>query len=38
MNFFFFGGGGGKMGKNFFLKEIFLGVNFRDQVLEERFL
>ena len=32
------GGGGGKMGNNYFLKQIFLGENFRDQVLEERFL
>ena len=31
MNFFL---GGGKMGNNFFLKQIFLGGNFRDQVLE----
>ena len=36
--FFFFWGGGVKMGNNFFLKQIFLGGNFRDQVLEERFL
>ena len=33
-----FFGGGGKMGNNFFLKQIFLRGNFRDQVLEERFL
>ena len=40
LNEFFLGGGGGggKMGNNFFLKQIFLGGNFRDQVLEERFL
>ena len=39
-SFFFFwgGGGGGKIGHNFFLKQIFLVGNFRDQVLEERFL
>ena len=39
-DFFFWGGGGGggwggKMGNNFFLKQIFLGGNFGDQVLEE---
>ena len=39
--FFYFvggggGGGGGKTGNNFFLKQIFLGGNFRDQVLEDR--
>ena len=32
------GGGGGKMGNNFFLKQLFLRGNFRDQFLEERFL
>ena len=26
------------MGNNFFLKQIFLGGNFRDQVLEERYI
>ena len=31
-------GGGGEMRNNFFLKQIFLGENFRDKVLEERFL
>ena len=36
--FFCGGGGGGKWGHNFFLKQIFLGGNFRDQVLEERSL
>ena len=36
--FFLGGGGGGKMGNNFFLKQIFLGGNFGDQVLEEKFL
>ena len=36
---FFLGvGEGGKMGNNFFLKQIFLGGNFRDQVLLEKFL
>ena len=30
--------GGGKMGNNFLLKQLFLRGNFRDQVVEERFL
>ena len=30
--------GGGKMGNNFFLKQIFLGGNFREQVLKKRSL
>ena len=38
LNGFFFLGGGRKMGNNFFLKQIFLGGNFGNQVLEERFL
>ena len=37
--FFFLGGGaGGQSGEQVFLKQIFLGGNFKDQVLDERFL
>ena len=36
MNFWGGGEGGGKMGKKFFLKQIFLGGNFRGEILVRR--